>query len=356
MNTEKQVKKWKEPAGLPPGTLVHVGDRKMEKVRITVIDYDQQNFTEKQLDKIEQVFEYKKSPTVSWINIDGLHDIELIEKIGAHYDIHSLILEDILNTGQRPKFEDTGSCIFIVFKMLTYDEKKQQVNSEQVSMILGKNFVLSFQEAVGDVFEHIRERIRNAKGRIRKMGSDYLLYSLLDATVDGYFSILEGMGQNIEDIEEQLLASADGKIIRKIHKLKRELITLRKSVWPLRELINELERSESKLINRSTDFYLRDLYDHTIQVIDTLESYRDMVSGMIDIYLSSISNRINAVMKVLTVITTIFIPLTFVTGIYGMNFEYMPETDWKWGYPVALIIMFDIAVLMLYYFKKKKWL
>jgi magnesium transporter len=356
MKADNRIKRRSKKAGLPPGTLVHIGDKKLEKVRITIIDYDEENFEQKKAHNVEECFQFKTKPTVTWINIDGLHDVELIEKIGKHYEIHHLILEDILNTGQRPKFEDLENYIFIVLRMLSYDEKAQLINSEQVSMVLGRNYVLSFQENVGDVFEQIRERIRNAKGRIRKMGCDYLLYSLLDAIVDSYFSILERLGERIESLEEQLVREPSNKILEQIHRLKRELISLRKSVWPLRELISGLERSESELIKQTTDVYLRDLYDHTIQVIDTVESYRDMVSGMLDIYLSSISNKMNAVMKVLTIIATIFIPLTFIAGIYGMNFDYMPELRWKFGYGGVLLVMVGIGVIMLVLFKRKKWL
>ena len=240
--------------------------------------------------------------------------------------------------------------------MISYDDQAQSVLSEQVSLVLGDNFVLSFQESIGDVFEQIRDRIRNAKGRVRKCGPDYLMYALLDAVVDGYFTVLEKLGEKIETMEEELVTSPTEQTLRQIHDLKREMIFLRKSVWPLRELISSLQRSESDLIKESTGVYLRDVYDHTIQVIDTVESFRDMVSGMLDIYLSSISNRMNAVMKVLTIIATIFIPLTFVAGIYGMNFEYMPELKWHWAYPVVWLVMIVIAAYMVVYFRKKRWL
>ncbi|MBN2181617.1 MAG: magnesium/cobalt transporter CorA [Sedimentisphaerales bacterium] len=362
MAKTKQIRRHYKKAGLPPGTLIHIGERKMESVRITVIDYDENGFQEKQVSKIEDCFEFKKTPTVTWINIDGLHDVEIIEKIGNHYDFHPLVLEDILHTGQRPKFEDLENYLFIVLMMLRFDDDSQSIISEQVSLVLGRNFVISFQENVGDVFEQIRDRIRNAKGKIRKMGSDYLMYALLDAIVDSYFGILEKLGEKIESMEEELVSDPNEKTLKQIHVLKREMIYLRKSVWPLRELISGIERNESNLIQKATGAYLRDVYDHTIQVIDTVESFRDMVSGMLDIYLSSISNRMNAVMKVLTIIATIFIPLTFIAGIYGMNFKTdvspwnMPELGWKWGYPAVLLLMLIVTGIMIYYFKKKKWL
>ncbi|MFC1780740.1 magnesium/cobalt transporter CorA [Planctomycetota bacterium] len=362
MANRKRIKTNFKKAGLPPGTLVHVGERKLESVRITVIDYDENNCQEKVVDKIEDCLEYKATPTVTWINIDGLHDVEIIEKIGKQYDFHPLVLEDILHTGQRPKFEDMENYIFIVLMMLRFDAQSQSVVSEQVSLMLGQNYVISFQENIGDVFEQIRDRIRNGKGRIRKMSADYLMYALLDAIVDGYFGILEKIGEKIESMEEELVSNPTDKMLRQIHSLKREMIFLRKSVWPLRELISGIQRTESDLIKESTDAYLRDVYDHTIQVIDTVESFRDMVTGMLDIYLSSISNRMNEVMKVLTIIATIFIPLTFIAGIYGMNFNpevspwNMPELNWRWGYPAVWLVMLLVTGVMLYYFKKKKWL
>jgi len=352
--TAKSIKRISRKAGLPPGTLVHIGERKAEQVKITIIDYDESQVQEKIAEKIEECFPFKDKPTVTWINIDGIHKVEVIEKIGNCFNLHPLILEDILNTGQRPKIEDFGEHIFLVLKMLYYLEK--EITIEQVSLILGPNFVISFQEREGDVFNNIRERIRNNKGRIRKMGADYLAYSLLDAIVDGYFVILEKVGEEIEDIEEKLIKNPTPKTVQIIHNLKREMISLRKSVWPLREVVGVLERGESSLIKKTTGVYLRDVYDHTIQVIDTIETYRDMISGMLDIYLSSISNRMNEVMKILTIIATIFIPLTFIAGIYGMNFRFMPELGWRLGYPAVLFIMVIIGIVMLFYFRRKKWL
>jgi len=350
------LKRQSKPAGLPPGTLLHFGERKAETVRITYIDYDDKNFAEKQVSTIEECFGFKTTPTVTWINLDGLHDVQIIEKLGQHFELHPLILEDILHTGQRPKLEDFEKYIFIVLTMLTCTGDNHTVETEQVSIVLSSNFVISFQERVGDVFEQIRDRLRNAKGRIRKMGPDYLAYSLIDAIVDSYFTILEKMGEKIELLEEQLVVEPTEKTLHQIHRLKREMIILRKSVWPLREVISGLQRTESALIKDSTSIYLRDVYDHTIQIIDTIESFRDMVSGMVDLYLSSISNKMNAVMKVLTIIATLFIPLTFIAGVYGMNFKYMPELGWRWGYAVVLLAMIVVAVVMLFYFRKKKWL
>ena len=262
----KVFKKRSSKAGLPPGTLVYVGEKKVESIRITFIDYDEQSFQEKQVTNIEDCLKLKDTSTVSWINIDGLHDIELLEKLGKGFELHPLILEDILSTSQRPKFEDYEKHFFIVLKMLSFKEENQAIETEQVSLILGPNYVISFQERIGDAFEPIRERIRNAKGRIRKMGSDYLCYSLLDAIVDNYFVILERFGEKIESMEEEVVGDPTERTVQQIHSLKREMILMRKSIWPLRELIGGLQKSESSLINETTDIYLRDVYDHTILI------------------------------------------------------------------------------------------
>ena len=352
----KLVKKTSKKMGLPPGTLVFVGEKKVERVRISYIDYDEAKVEEKEVEDIVQCFPFKDTPTVTWINIDGLHQVDIIEKLGKHFSLHPLILEDIVSTEQRPKMEDFEHYIFVITKMLFYDEKEGETKIEQVSLVLGENFVISFQEREGDIFEPIRERIRKGKGRIRKMGADYLAYALLDAVVDNYFLILEKLGERLEDLEDRVVSNPQPETSQEIHKLKREMIFLRKSVWPLREVINSLERGESPLIKKSCRIFLRDVYDHTIQVIDTVETFRDMVSGMHDTYLSSISNRMNEVMKVLTIIATIFIPLTFIAGIYGMNFEFMPELKWHGAYFVVWGIILFIAVLMVIFFKRKKWL
>ena len=352
----RTIKRRGKKAGLPPGTLVHVGERKVGKAKITIIDYDERHFEEKEAKSVEECFPFKDKPTVTWINIDGIHQLEIIEKIGKHFNIHPLVLEDIANTGQRPKIEDFVDYIFLTLKMLRYSESEKETKVEQVSVILGSNFVISFQESEGDVFDSIRERIRADKGRIRKMGSDYLSYALMDAIVDNYFTILEKLGDRIEVFEEELVVNPKPETLQAIHDLKREMIFLRKSVWPLREVINRLERWESSLISKSTAIYFRDVYDHTIQVIDSVETFRDMLSGMLDIYLSSVSNKMNEVMKVLTIIATIFIPLTLVAGIYGMNFRFMPELEMAVGYPIVLLIMLCVGVVMILYFRKKRWL
>ena len=352
----KLIKKAAKKAGLPPGTLVHVGEVKAEKTKISLVDYDETQFQEKEVKTVEECFPFKATPTVTWINIDGVHEVDIIEKLGKHFDLHPLILEDIVHTEQRPKMEDFGSYIFMVLKMLSYNEKEDELNVEQVSLVLGSNFVISFQECEGDVFQPVRERIRKGKGRIRKMGADYLAYALVDAIVDNYFIVLEKLGEVIEDVEEDLVKKPTPETLQTIHNLKREAISLRKSVWPLREVVSGLERAETPLIHETIKIYLRDVYDHTIQVIDTIESFRDMISGMLDIYLSSISNRMNEVMKVLTIFASIFIPLTFIAGVYGMNFAFMPELAWRWGYPAILIVMALVGISLLLYFRRKRWL
>jgi magnesium transporter len=355
ISLNKFTRKRVEKTGLPPGTPVFVGDQKTEDAKISVLDYDETQFQEREIKEVEECFPFKETPTVTWINVDGVHDVGLIQKLGEHFDMHPLIIEDIVNTQQRPKMEESEKYIYIVLKMLYLDSEKGETQVEQVSIVFGKNFVISFQEKQGDIFESIRTRIRNGKGRIRKMGTDFLAYALIDAVVDHYFIILEKDGEKIEELEDQVVADPEPKTLQQIHRLKREMIFLRRSVWPLRELVNSLERGESPMIHKTTRIYLRDVYDHTIQVIDTLETYRDMLSGMHDTYLSSISNRMNEVMKVLTIIATIFIPITFIAGVYGMNFEFMPELKWRWAYFGVWGIILFIVLGMVFFFKRKKW-
>jgi magnesium transporter len=352
----KIMKKSSKKSGLPPGSLVYIGEKTTYKTRISVIDYSTGKFDEKEVKKIEECIKLKRKPSVSWINVDGLQEVEIIEKLGNCFEIHPLVLEDILNTDQRPKIEDYENYIFIILKMLYVEEKTHEIHSEQVSLILGNNFVISFQETIGDVFDSVRERIRKGKGRIRKMESDYLAYSLIDSIVDNYFIILEKIGEKVEDLEKDVITNPTPDVLQQIYNLKREMIYLRKSVWPLREVINGLLREESKLINKKTYVYLKDLYDHTIQTIDTIETFRDMISGMLDVYMSSVSNKMNEVMKVLTIFAAIFIPLTFIAGIYSMNFQNMPELSWQWGYFFIIALMAFVGATLLLYFKRKKWL
>ena len=351
----KYIKEISKMAGLAPGTLVHIGRERTEKVRISLIDYNEADFEEKEITNIEDPSLFKDRSTVSWINIDGVHDTSIIERIGKEFGLHPLIQEDIVNTGQRPKSEDFDSYIFVTLKMIYNKENNGEIIAEQVSLILGQNFVISFQEQEGDVFEIIRERIRTGKGRIRKEGADYLMYALLDAIVDNYFIILENLGEKIELLEDKLVKNPTPKTLQAIHNMKRDTLFLRKAIWPLREIISGLSKCESRLIKDATGVYLRDVYEHMIQVIDTVETFRDMISGILDVYLSSISNRMNEVMKVLTIFAAIFIPLTFIAGIYGMNFRYMPELEWHYGYFGVLALMGLVAISLIIFFKKKRW-
>jgi len=278
----------------------------------------------------------------------------LFEDIGELFGLHPLVLEDILNTDQRPKMEDYGAYIYLVLKNF-YEQEGEGLQSDQISVILGKDFVLSFLERESKIFGSIKEKIGKSKGRIRKEGADYLTHALIDSIVDNYFIVLENLEEKIEVLEDDLVKKPTQSTLHDIHMFKRELIMLGKSLWPLREAINSLERSDSPLINKSIVVYFKDIYDHTIAIIDTVETFKDMLSGMLDIYLSTVSNRLNEVTKVLTVIATIFMPLTFIAGVYGMNFRYMPELEWRWGYFGALGVMLVVALLMVFYFKKKKW-
>ncbi len=340
--------------GAPPGTIIYSGKESNEKVKITLIEYNETEFVEKNFYDFSECVNCVNPNMVKWINVDGIHNVELIETIGKHFIIHPLTLEDIVHTDQRSKFEDYDSYVVSIMKMLYYDA---EIRSEQLSVILLDGIVISFQEIDGgDAFDMIRNRIRQGKGRIRKMGADYLAYALLDAVVDCYFGILEKIGDRIELLEEEVMEEPSKQTLQQIHHMKREMIFLRKAVWPMRELINNIERSETELIKPSTDIYLRDLHDHAIRVIDTVETFRDLLSGMMDIYLSSVSNRMNEVMKVLTIITTLFVPVTFIVGLYGMNFEFMPELHSHWGYPITLIVIFLTIISLLVYFRRKKWM
>lgn len=353
----RQLKGRSKKVGLPPGSLIHIGDRLTDKIKITVFDYDEAHLDEKEINIVGDCRQFKDSPTVTWIHISGIHDIEVLKELGTLFGLHPLTMEDILNTDQRPKMDDFCEYIYIVLKAFTnHESQNSEFTSEQISIILGPTFVLSFQEKETDLFKSVRERIRAGKGRLRKSGADYLAYALIDTIVDNYFAVLEQFGEKIELLEESLVKNPSTQTLQAIQHLKREMIFLRKSVWPLRETISGLERTECHLMHESTDIYLKDIYDHTIQVIDTIETFRDTLSGILDIYLSSISNRMNEIMKVLTIIATIFMPLTFMAGVYGMNFKYMPELEWHWGYFFIWGIMIAIAISMLVYFRKKRWL
>lgn len=343
-------------AGLPPGKLVYIGEEKQQQqVKITVFDYDATHVEEKTFSQVEECFQYKNTLTNTWINLNGIHDTNVIERIGKHFGISALVLEDIVNTNSRPKIDDFKEYVFIVLKMLDYEKEKHCLNVEQVSLILGKNFVISFQENEGDLFDGIRARLRDPASRMRTFGCDYLTYCLMDRVVDEYFLIIESMGEELETMEEDVSTNPSQQFLHRYNELKRDSVFLRKSVWPLREVINYLLRNEVGLIKPEVLPYFRDLYDHSIQVIDTTETYRDLFSDIMDLYLSTLSLRMNEVMKVLTVISTIFIPLTFIVGVYGMNFRFMPELNWHYGYLAIWGVMIVVAGGMILFFKRRKW-
>ena len=347
---------YKKKLGTTPGSVVYTGKKQSEKLFIESFNYTSENVEEKELFDVVDTFDYKSSNSVTWININGLNHTNDIERIGEHYNLHPLVLEDIVNIGQRPKIDEYDNYLFVVLKMLYYN-KDENIVSEQVSFILGDNYVLSFQEAEGDVFDSIRNRIRTSKGRIRTLGSDYLLYALIDAVVDHYYIVIETLGNKIEDLEDNLFSGFSQKeISQQIQDLKREVLRIRRAIFPLREIINRIEKTENRLIKKKTLQYYRDVYDHIIQISENIDIYREMIWGLMDMYMTTISNKMNEVMKVLTIIATIFIPLTFIAGIYGMNFDNMPELHYKYGYFILWGIMIVLFLGMIYYFKKKKWL
>jgi magnesium transporter len=361
--TKKQIRKVArliknkpKKIGLDPGSLIYVGDKEKQPITITLFDYKTEHFIEQKILSVEDLLAYKQSDTTSWINIDGVHEVDVLEKIGKHFDIHPLTLEDILNTNQRPKLDEYPNYLYIVLRMFFLDEKDKSLKNEQVSLILTKNFVITFLEDAGDVFDPVRDRLRKSATRLREYGTDYLAYALIDSIVDSYFHILEKIGEDVEGLEDNLVIEPNKNDLQTIHLLRREMILLRRAIWPLREVISAMQRNENEFIEERTRVYLRDVYDHTIQVIDTIESYRDMVVGMLDTYLSSTSNKLNEVMKVLTVISTLFIPLTFLAGVYGMNFKSFPELGKDWMYPWGFwAIALAVVAVMIIYFKKKKW-
>lgn len=342
--------------GMMPGAMVYTGEQKVDKVRIRFFDYDAETFREGTCESIDEILDLRDSATTSWINIDGLHDVGLIGRIGEHFGLHRLLLEDIVSPNQRPKLEDYDDCTALVARMLSYDEENERLISEQFTVVLRKNCVLSFQERYGDTFDGVRDRLRKGKGRIRDLGADYLTYALFDSVVDHYFIILEDVAERIEELETEVIESPDRSTVEKIYSLKRDLIYMRKSVWPLREMIGLIDRDEHPLFSAETRRFTRDLYDHTIRVVESVDTFREMATGLLDVYLSSISNRMNEVMRVLTIFASIFIPLTFLAGIYGMNFEYMPELGWKYSYFVLWAIFISVTTGMLYFFRKKDWL
>ncbi|MFX1312457.1 MAG: magnesium/cobalt transporter CorA [Promethearchaeota archaeon] len=348
--------KKKKKVGLPPGTLIYTGDKEKEKTKIKVIDYTEDYFNIQEFGDIQINLTKIEKPLIRWIDINGLAQVHVIEEIGNQFGLHPLVLEDILSPNQRPKLEDYGSYIFTVLTKLNWNKEEEEFEYEQISLILGENYVISFQERDTNLFNPIYERIQVPKGRVRLMGADYLLYVLIDIIIDNYFLILEKVGEDIENLEDVLIKNPEPETLQLIYRLKRSSIDLRKSIWPIREVINKLQREQSKLIKDDLQIYLRDIYDHIFRISDLLENYRDIIFGMLDLYLSSVSNRMNDIMKVLTIISTVFIPLSFLAGFYGMNFIYMPEFSYPIAYPILIVVMIIIALVMLIFFKRKKWI
>jgi magnesium transporter len=345
-----------EKSGLPPGSLVHVGEVHPHEHKISVINYNKSTLTKHTVKSIAELLPYKTSDTMTWVIVDGLKDVSIIDAIGQHFDIHALVLEDILNTHQRPKFEEFSDYLYIVFKAISLESETFAIEYEQISLLILNNFVFTFMEKPATLFDPILNRLDNGKSQIRTQGADYLAYIIMDTVVDEYFALQDAFDELIESVEDKLLTDPSSQTLSTIQKIKRELIFLRRSVSPLRELLAAIQRSESPLLNEKTRRYFGDVYDHAIRIIEAIESYRDLIAGMLDIYLSSVSNKMNETMKVLTVFASIFIPLTFLAGVYGMNFEYMPELKWRWSYPALWIIFVGVSVFLLRFFKKKDWL
>jgi magnesium transporter len=351
----KLIPKMGKPAS-SPGTVKYIGKVREAPVKVHVIRYDEKEITDREAMSLEDALDLINGQTVTWINILGVHNENIIKKAGEHLGIHPLVMEDIANTTHSAKFEEYDDYLFTIIKMATFQEDTKEVGMEQVSLLTGKNYVISLQEHEGDIFDGLRERIRLSKGKIRRMGSDYLMYGIIDAVVDHYFVVLGRIGEELEKMEEQLIISANQDLLIRLYQMKREMSYLRKSIWPAREVVNSLIRLENTVITKNTRIFLRDVYDHIFQVIETLETFRDMASGMLDLYLSITSNKMNEVMKVLTIFAAIFIPLTFIAGVYGMNFEFMPELHYKLAYPIWWGFTIILGVGLLIYFKRKKWL
>jgi magnesium transporter len=356
IDSEEESIKRRSKLGLPPGTPVHTGVDRTEPVTIDIVAYNAEQMREYIADCIDDASPPHEVVTVKWIHVMGVHDIDIIQKLGEFYDLHPLILEDIPSIGQRPKIELLQNGIYMVLRTFDYHPERHKATSEQVSVILGDQFVVSFQETSKNLFEPVKMRLRAHGSIIQNNGPDYLAYTLLDLIVDKYFYVLEELGEEIEQLEDELVSEATYDMLNRIYRLKRVVIALRRYIWPLREVAFRLSREAPAIIQESTQVYMRDLYDHVIRVADLIETYRETTTGMLEIYLSSVSNRMNEVMQLLTVISTIFIPLTLMTSIYGMNWPWMPELEYEYGYPIFMLIMIFISVVLLGLFRKKGWI
>ena len=339
-----------------PGTVAYVGRKDSAQIKLEVTDYNKVNYDRFIFDNVESAFNFENEENNTWINVDGLSNTAEIEKLGKYYKLHPLIIEDIVNTNQRPKIDEYQDYLYIVAKML-YHKEDGILEHEHISIVVGKDYLITFQEADGDVFDAVRERLTNSKGRLRNSGPDYLMFALLDAIIDNYFVVIEEISDKIETLEEQLfIAQPSDDITFEIQELKRTVLRIRRAVFPLREVISRLEKIDNSLIQEKTVNYIRDLYDHIIQVSENIEIYREMTWGLMDMYMTTISNKMNEVMKVLTIMASIFIPLTFIAGIYGMNFDNIPELHYKYSYYILWGVMILLFVMMILYFKRKKWL
>jgi magnesium transporter len=350
------LKKNKASLHRTPGSVIFVGSQKMERSKVSIMDYDQGNLRELDLQKITDGERFKKADSVTWINVDGVHDTDLIMEIGRIFDLHPLILEDIVQTGQRPRVEEYDDCLFLVVKMLHFDKNQEQVVGEQLSMVLGKGFLLTFQEQSGDTFDPVRDRVRRQKGRVRGSGVDYLAYALLDTVVDNYIFIIERLGEKVEDLEEEVLFSPSQAVLEKITHYKREMNYIRKSVRPFRELIMQLNSLDSDLISDKTVPFLRDMQGLALQSVEIIDTYREMLFDHLNVYNTGVSIKLNEIMKVLTIFSAIFIPLTFIAGVYGTNFEYLPELHYRYSYFAFWTVLLLVAVVMIRFFKKREWL
>lgn len=354
----KNLKSRTKKIGLPPGSLVHVGEKKGDQVRLSLIDYTKEKIQQREQPSLETCRSFIEKPSVTWIHVQGIHNAELIGQLGSQVGLHPLVLEDIMSTTQRSKLDDYKDTIFIVIRLLSSENngENRTVKDEQISLVLGKNFVITFTEGIQDIFAPVIQRLHIANSRIRKRGADFLCYSLVDCIVDQQFLALEDVDEQLDELEAELIHSPAPETLQKIQWKKREISSLRKSIWPLREVISRFQRLDTNLVKETTRLYLHDVYDHTVQAIDTIESFREISSGLLDMYMSTMSQKMNEIMKLLTLVSTIFVPMTFVASIYGMNFVNMPELGWKWGYYITLLIMGAIAGIMFLLFRRKKWI
>ena len=351
----KNRKRSSHKSGLAPGSLIHIGDIHHPDTRLTLIDYSEDHYERRSLSSIDEALSYRDRDSITWVTIEGLADASIVESIGEHFNIHPLVLEDILNTHQRPKLEEHDDYLYLVLKSLAPDNDQFNITYEQVSLIVLKNFVFAFKEKADSLFSLIAKRIENSHGRVRSLGSDYLMYSLLDTIVDQNFNILDQLDETLAALEDDIFSDPTPQMLEKIHQIKLEVIKMRRYITPVRDLSANLLRNESDLIHPSTHIYLRDVHDHVMRIIESIETHRDILSSLLDIYLSSVSSKLNEVMKILTIFSAIFIPLTFIAGIYGMNFKHMPELDWKWGYTSVWIIFITLATSLYFFFKRKGW-